>query len=346
MAEHSNQPNGRGGAQEADTPMTLAVAARDRLEARAAAWASLPDDDLRREAMRAVAERNHNRLWSICEAYLTTKTSKRSRLSRHTLRAYRRGVLDVLEAWRGENLLRPRRNAADLYVLGLTLKDRAGNVIADAKGAPVPLAPGSVAVKLAAARLLFKALAWADATSKDPFEDVRAPEDTTPAWEKRRPYEAEEVSKLLARAKPKDRALVLLGAHAGMRISEMIALEWRDVDLDAGTLYVRHGKGGKPGTVFMSAALIEALHALPRDAATVLGFGDTRARRRLRRLAFRACVKYRGVHALRHTCGTRLARERGLEAAQHHLRHQNIATTQVYAKWNQDDLRQAVRGWA
>jgi len=36
---------------------------------------------------------------------------------------------------------------------------------------------------------------------------------------------------------------------AGLRISEALALELRDVDLDAGTARVRHGKGDRSRTV-------------------------------------------------------------------------------------------------
>ena len=37
--------------------------------------------------------------------------------------------------------------------------------------------------------------------------------------------------------------------RSGLRISEALALELRDVDLEAGTLRVRHGKGDKSRTV-------------------------------------------------------------------------------------------------
>ncbi len=329
------------GAQGTEGGTTAIVRYEGTQEARATAWASMPDDDIKREGTKAISERDHERLWSICEAYLTTKTTKRSGISRHTLRAYHRGVLDLLEAWTGENLIRPSRNAGDVYVMRLMLKS---------------LSPGTIAVKLAAARLLYKALKWACVTTATPFDGVRAPDDPTPAWEKRHPYALEDVERMLAKAKPVDRALVLLGAHAGLRVSEMVALTWGDIDLSGRTLVVTNGKGGKRRTVYMSPALEAALERLAgtpsitgRPGGTeerVLGFSDSRARKRVARLAYRALVKYRGIHALRHTCGTRLAREKGLEAAQHHLGHQNISTTQTYAKWNQDDLRRAVEGWS
>ena len=311
--------------------MTLALPTRDTLEARATAWASMPDDALKREAAEAANARDAARLWGLCEAFLATKSAGRTGTSPNTLKAYRRGVLDLLERWPHENLLRPTRNAPDLYVMRLMLAD---------------LKPGTIAVKLGAAKLLYKTLRWAGATTADPFSDVKAPKDDTPAWEKRKPYTFEEIQQLRAKARPVDHTLILLGAHAGLRVAEMVDLVWSDVDLSAGELVVRHGKGGKRRTVHLSPGLRRALERLPRSNARVLGFTSTsRARARMRRLTFRALVPYRGVHALRHTCGTRMARELGLEAAQHHLGHANLATTQVYAKWSDTQTKDAVGGW-
>lgn len=311
--------------------MTLALSTRDTLEARATLWASMPDDALKREAAHAANARDIERLWGLCEAFLSTKSANRTSTSPNTIKAYRRGVLDLLEHWPHENLLRPTRNAPDLYVVRLMGAD---------------LKPGTIAVKIGAAKLLYKTLRWSGATAVDPFGDVRAPKDDTPAWEKRKPYTFEEIQAMRAKARPVDHALLLLGAHAGLRVAEMVDLLWSDVDLSAGTLRVRHGKGGKPRTVHLSPGMIRALEALPHNNARVLGFTSTsRARARMRRLTFRALVPYRGIHALRHSCGTRMARELGLEAAQHHLGHANLATTQVYAKWSDTQTKDAVGGW-
>jgi len=47
----------------------------------------------------------------------------------------------------------------------------------------------------------------------------------------------------------RNRALIAVLWRCGLRISEALALELRDVDLDAGTVRVRHGKGDKSRTV-------------------------------------------------------------------------------------------------
>ncbi len=55
----------------------------------------------------------------------------------------------------------------------------------------------------------------------------------------------------------------------------------------------------------------------------------------------------KGVHALRHYCGTRLVREGGdLEMAARHLGHASIETTRIYAaKWSDEGLKRTVGEW-
>ncbi|MDZ7707119.1 MAG: site-specific integrase [Trueperaceae bacterium] len=180
------------------------------LALRARGWATLSDEELKRRAATAANERDPDELWSLVEAHMATKTRAGTRTSRHTLRNYRRGVLDLLEAWQGENLLRPSRNAADLYVAAL----------ADRKSASGEAfyKPGTIRLKIAAARALYRALRWTSATTARPFEDVELPADPTAAWDKRQPYTHDEVVRMLAKADETDTAIILLGAHAGLRV--------------------------------------------------------------------------------------------------------------------------------
>ncbi|MGI8715463.1 MAG: tyrosine-type recombinase/integrase, partial [Solirubrobacteraceae bacterium] len=47
----------------------------------------------------------------------------------------------------------------------------------------------------------------------------------------------------------RNRALIAVLWRCGLRISEALSLELRDVDLEAGTVRVRHGKGDRSRTV-------------------------------------------------------------------------------------------------
>jgi len=116
-------------------------------------------------------------------------------------------------------------------------------------------------------RGLYSALRWCRAVLLDPFADVRLPHDPTPRWEKRLPYDDDEGAALpRAASDPYDRALVLLGAHAGLRARECVDLRRADLTLSRRNLVVRHGKGNKARTVAMSASLKQALLALPQQA--------------------------------------------------------------------------------
>lgn len=296
----------------------------------------------RRRAMAAAAARDAGELWSLTRAFAVLHGDAGAKGSVHTERAYEKGVRDLLEAWEGENFVRPDRDAAALYVRRLEEAGRSASTIR---------------VRLAAARMLYRALRWAGVTEAAPFEGVRPARDATAPWDKRQPYGEEELSRLLEHAEPVDRALLLLGAHAGLRVSEATALEWRDVDLQGRVLTVRAGKGGKGGRVVMSRTLAEALgrlKALERaksgpsaPSARLLPFSPTRARQRIEALSRRAGVPYRGVHALRHYAGTRAAREHGgnLEPVARHLRHSSLETSRIYAKWSDETLKRSIGEW-
>jgi integrase/recombinase XerC len=316
---------------------------------RAEAWANLSPEALRRRAMVAANQRDPEALWGLTEAYLFLHGSKGARVSRHTLRTYRRGLLDLLRGWPHENLLRPSRDAGVLYIRRLETTP------VDSDGA-LPQ-PATLQVKLAAARTVYHALRWAGATEARPFEDVRVAKDATPAWEKRRPYADGEVDALLELASVAERVVVLLGAHAGLRVSEMTALRWEDVDLRGGTLHVRSGKGGKSAHVRMTRRLRRALGALraegstpgrQREAALVLPWGTDHTRKHFRRLCARAGVEYAsaGVHGLRHGAGTRYYRQtHDLGRVAAHLRHADIQTTRIYAKIDQATIQDDIEDW-
>lgn len=318
---------------------------------RAEAWAGLPSDELRRRAAKAANERDPEELWALTEAYLFLHGSKGARVSRHTLRTYRRGVADLLNAWAGENLLRPARDAGVVYVRRLE-----SGALTDGE----PPTPATISVKLAAARTLYKALRWAGATEARPFDDVRVAKDPTPPWEKRRPYRDAEVEALLGHALGAERVMVLLGAHGGLRIGEMADLRWDDVDMATSTLRVRSGKGGKAATVRMTRRLREALAELAadpdylaaerrqRDAAYVLPWTADHARRRFKRVCALAGIDYRtaGVHGLRHGAGTRYYRQtKDLGRVAAHLRHADIQTTRIYAKIDAEAIGDDIEEW-
>src|SRR5690554_7803130 len=73
----------------------------------------------RRQAARAIAERDHETLWLVTRAYLTAHQR-----SANTISSYRKGVMVLLDAWQGVDLLRPTRADAEAFVLSLVDPER------------------------------------------------------------------------------------------------------------------------------------------------------------------------------------------------------------------------------
>ena len=324
----------------------------------------LDDEALRRHAVKAANERDTDALWELVEAHLTLHGGSGVTTSAHTMRAYRRGVADLVALWEGENLLRPRRDAGTLYVQRLRSGDREPLLQRESpsrrRGRRVkrgPLAPATVQLKVAAARALYDALAWAGATDADPFRDVRMGRQTTRAEDVQsaRSYTDFELIEMLHAARDQqERVILLLGAHGGLRVSEMLRLRWDEVDLGRRELLVQGGKGGKSALVTLTPKLAEALLTYQRARKAGGASGDTvlelRSQygvfNRIRRLCERAEVDFKGVHALRHSAGTRLYRQTGdLGQVQDHLRHASLDMARRYAKSDRRRLRRSLDGW-
>jgi integrase/recombinase XerC len=306
-------------------PQTLLQRTRD--------LATMTEDELHRFAAEAARDRDGAALWALTEAHLTLHGSSGSRVSAHTLSAYRHGVGMLLTDWSGENLLRPSRNAGVLWVRELEGRFKSA----------------SVRVYLAGAKALYAALRWSGASEAAPFADVKVAVDKTPSWEKRDAYSQTEVHWLERVSEGATLLIVLLGAHAGLRVSEMTALRWDDVNLSDGVLRVVAGKGGKSGRVFLTATLTQALKAVPAENRTGYVL-PCRARqvvyRRLEAACKQARVTFRGVHALRHASGTRLREDtRDLALVADHLRHSSLDTARGYAKANNMQLKRALGSW-
>ena len=299
---------------------------------RARNWNDLEAGERRRRAVIACRDKDVETLWSLTEAYLVLNGSSGTSVSPRTLKAYR-WAIDRFLTYAGEqafNLLSPTSGDGVRFIRTV-----------EAGG----LSPASTRVQLAGVRLLYSALRWAEATQAAPFADVKPVRDKTAAWDKRSPYREEEITALLTEADPRMKALLLLCAHGGLRISEALALEWSDAQPAAGELLVRSGKGGKQRRVVLGKSLIHALERI-RSEGTVIGGSYPAAVERLQRLCTKTAVPYRGYHALRHSAGTRLTREgASLDDVARHLGHSVLETARIYAKWSDEGLRHRIAGW-
>ncbi|MEX2501537.1 MAG: tyrosine-type recombinase/integrase [Trueperaceae bacterium] len=313
----------------------LAVAPESAVDA-AVRWARMAPELRRVRAVSAANERDGEALWELAHYVLATRGRKRAGMSPRTRSAYRRGVLDLVDAWQDENLLRPSPDAGPIWMIRLETEPI--ERIVDGRREHGPRAASTVAVKLAAGKALYRALRHVGATDADPFRDLTAPSDPVAPEAKREAYTARDVARLLAAADPRDRAFVHLCASAGLRNAEATGLTWGQVSERDGLLRRVVGKGGRVRPLPAAGALLRALAAIRPDGARaeqpVLGFGSGRARMRLRALCQRAGVRYEGreVHGLRHAAGTEIDSRHGIDAAADLLRHANLQTTRRYAK--------------
>ncbi|MFX0538819.1 tyrosine-type recombinase/integrase [Ornithinimicrobium sp. Y1847] len=154
----------------------------------------------------------------------------------------------------------------------------------------------------------------------------------------------------------RDRAMVTLMLHAGLRRCEVLGLRFVDVQPGDGRVFVAEGKGGHQRIVPVVPAFFTHLAAyLAQERPTgtdaesvfVVLKGPTRGRRLtaagldevLAGARRRAGLSHASCHELRHTCFTRL-REAGmsLEAIQAQAGHANLDTTRIYLHLSNDWL--------
>lgn len=146
----------------------------------------------------------------------------------------------------------------------------------------------------------------------------------------------------------RNRALIALAWRSGLRIGEILALRMKDVDLDAGTVTVQHGKGDKRRVVGIetgTAALIREWLSVRKSRgisptapmfSTLAGreIDQSYVRHLLPRLARRAGVEKRvHAHGLRHACAVQLEREGApLSMIRDVLGHSTAAVTDTYLR--------------
>lgn len=129
------------------------------------------------------------------------------------------------------------------------------------------------------------------------------------------------------------RRAVCLGAYAGLRVSEVAALRWHDVDLETRRARIL-GKGQKTRLVALSPVLID--HLLPDTGANVVtGTKEEYSADSLQRRVNRA-IKAAGVddtfHQLRHRYGTLAYQATGdIIGVGRQMGHSSPVTTAVYA---------------
>lgn len=172
-----------------------------------------------------------------------------------------------------------------------------------------------------------------------PNREVRSREYLTPP----------EVEKLIEAATKagrhgqRDAALLLLAYRHGLRVSELVALRWEQVDLAGALLHVRRAKNGIHSTHPLRGPELRALRALRRSNGAVPYVFVSERGAPLTPSTIRKLVARAGrlaslpfpvhPHMLRHACGFYLANQgHDTRAIQLYLGHKNIHHTVRYTE--------------
>ena len=135
--------------------------------------------------------------------------------------------------------------------------------------------------------------------------------------------------------------MMLLAYRHGLRVSELVALRWDQVDLKNGLLHVRRRKNGLPSTQPLYGPEIRALRALARLYPDTPYVFVSERKGPLTEATFRKLMARAGEvtrlgfpvhpHMLRHATGFKLANDgHDTRVIQHYLRHKNIQHTVGY----------------
>jgi len=273
-------------------------------------------------------------------------------LSEHTVRAYHSDLerlLDFLARWLEREPEAVGLESIDRVALRAFLTELG------AEG----LSKRSQGRAVAAIRAFFRWAGRVGEAAANPAAELRTPKAPKTLPRHLRPGEVEallEAPEGDAFSVARDRAILELLYAAGLRVSELVSLDWRDVELGERTLRVV-GKGDRERQVPFGRAALGALRTWrdvrestfagrPHDDGAVFlnrrgGRLTDRSVRRVIDRAVGATSAARGVHphTLRHSFATHLL-ERGadLRSIQELLGHQSLSTTQRYTHVDVDRL--------
>lgn len=203
-------------------------------------------------------------------------------------------------------------------------------------------------------RQLYDDLFTDEVIDKNPLERIKNLSVRTREPE---PFHLEEISRILDQLQGQERNLIQFAFWSGLRTSELIALNWKDVDLEKGCIYIRTAKvmgsikqtkttaGMRTVNLEPEAkAALEDQLQYTKQAGTV--FHDSRKNkpwesdRAIRRLVWipalkRAGIKYRNPYQTRHTFASMLLSrgENPLKVAQQ-MGHKDWGMIRkVYGRW-------------
>jgi len=229
-------------------------------------------------------------------------------------------------------------------------------------------AVGSQARTVAALKCFFRFLVENEYLLRDPAQVLRTPKkrealpDVLDRRELGRLFAVVDQDELWERhfrgRAERDRLLLALFAFAGLRRSELLGLDWGDIDLDRRLLRVRKAKGGRQRMIPIHPALEPlftaylCLRACDPEPALFVGVQGKRLSATRLSVTFRRYADAAGVtarkrvtpHTLRHVFASELLRAgANLRQIQELLGHKHLDSTQRYTRVTAHELRGAIK---
>lgn len=160
------------------------------------------------------------------------------------------------------------------------------------------------------------------------------------------PHEIEKLitaAKLLGRHGHRDATMILIAYRHGLRVSELVNLQWSQFDLKHGVLSVHRAKNGIDTTHPLTGIELRALKRIEREYSETSYVFVTERNTPMTTSTFRKIVARAGKragfpfrvhpHMLRHATGFKLANDgHDTRAIQHYLGHKNIQHTVMYTQ--------------
>lgn len=262
-----------------------------------------------------------------------------SPLSQNTLRAYRRATHDFLKHVVDHSFLHKATQKDIQNYVDSMERHRSVEIGGGNRGRPPtqnPFSRNTVIQRLTAVRAVFSAFVWAGLCRFNPADGTHRSRAKTPATHQLVYYQDEELSKLFQAADIHDQCFLLLAAHGGLQAGEINSLKWQNVFLEE---QVMHIEGPRPGIVHLSNKLTLKLlefQAIQKDSGFISEFvvglrTQTGLYRRLKNLCVISNVSFKGIQALRNTCGKNLLALTGdARVVQQHLRLRSLEQVQYY----------------
>jgi len=168
-------------------------------------------------------------------------------------------------------------------------------------------------------------------------------------------FTQDQVKAILRHGDSPFREMILFFLYTGMRRSELIYLEWSDIDLKNEIINVQskdgfHPKSYKPRSIEINPELRKVLDSLPSNGNLVFGngrgeplFNPKTIGRRFKMVLEKAGIDFGSLHTLRHTFASHLVMEGvDLKTVQEFLGHASLIEVQKYAHLSPEHRRKAI----